>query len=180
MIDVSDIAQFLYCPKKIYFMKVLGVRMSKPKMEFGREIHEEMYGRFRRRKSLKNYTILENLYLESERYGLKGFVDLVLKSEREVIPVDIKFTRFEEVHYNWKMQIVAYGVLVEENFGRIVKRAFIYNVSKKEWKELKIFPEDRKMLRKVVKSIEDIIRNERIPEVRKSKKCGYCEMQKIC
>lgn len=180
MIDVSDISQFLYCPRKIYFMKVLGIRMSKPKMEFGRDVHEEMYAKFKRRKSLKSYDILENVYLESERYHLKGFVDLILKSENEIIPVDIKFTRFDEIYYNWRMQIVAYAVLVEENFGIIVKRALIYNADKKEWREVEIFPEDRKMLKKIVESIEDIVANERIPPKTKSKKCNYCEMQKIC
>jgi CRISPR-associated exonuclease Cas4 len=159
---------------------VLGHRMSRPKMDLGRKIHEEIYNKFKRRKSLRKYEILENIYLESEKYGLKGYVDLILKSESEIIPVDIKFTRFEGIYYNWKMQLVAYSVLAEENFEKVVKRALLYNADKKEWHEIKIFPEDKKMLKKIVKSIQDIIIHEKLPETSKSKKCGYCEMQKIC
>ena len=42
MIDVSDIVQYLYCPRKLYFIRVMGLRITKPKMDVGRKIHENV------------------------------------------------------------------------------------------------------------------------------------------
>jgi len=36
-IDVSDIVQYLYCPRKVYFHRVAGITLTRPKMEVGRE-----------------------------------------------------------------------------------------------------------------------------------------------
>jgi len=39
--DVSDIVQYLYCPRKLYFLKIAGIRISKPKMEEGKAAQGE-------------------------------------------------------------------------------------------------------------------------------------------
>jgi len=182
MIDVSDVSQYLYCPRKIYFMKVMGLRILKPKMQMGKDIHEKIYSKLRRRKKIwrNNAEVLENVYLESERYGIRGFVDALIKYGEEIIPVDVKYTRFDDIFYNWKMQLVAYAVLVEENFKCVVKRVLVYLTETKEWKEIRIFPEDKKALKRIISKIEEIIAEEKCPRVVKSKKCGYCEVSKIC
>jgi CRISPR-associated exonuclease Cas4 len=181
-IDVSDIAQYLYCPRKIYFIKVMGLRILKPKMEMGKEIHEGIYDKLRRRKRIwrVDAEIVENVYLESEKYGIRGYVDAVLKCGEELIPVDVKYTKFDEIFYNWKMQLVAYAVLVEENFRCVVKKVLVYLTETNDWVEVSIFPEDREALKRIIKKIEGIILNERYPPATKSKKCEYCEMLKIC
>jgi CRISPR-associated exonuclease Cas4 len=182
MIDVSDITQYLYCSRKIYFMKVMGLRILKPKMEMGKEIHEGIYSKLKRRKRIwrVDAEIVENVYLESESYGIKGYIDAILNSGGELTPVDVKYTRFNEIFYNWKMQLVAYAVLVEENFGCIVKKVLVYLTETKDWIEVSIFPEDREALKRIVKRIKEIILNERYPPATKSRKCDYCEMSKIC
>ena len=57
---------------------------------------------------------------------MKGCVDAIIKRGEEYIPMDIKFSCFKSLFYQWKMQLVAYAVLVEENFGCSVKKAYIY------------------------------------------------------
>ena len=184
MIDVNDVVQYLYCPRKVYFMK-LGIKTTRPKMEMGKEVHREIYAKLRRKKRWKNVEgadieIIENVYLESERYGIKGYVDLILKAGEELLPVDIKYTKFRDIFYGWKMQIVAYGVLIEENFNCLVRRGFIYLVDSKDWIEVEVLPEDRKALERIVNRVRKIIASEEFPTVSKSKKCNYCEMSKLC
>ncbi|RLI71914.1 CRISPR-associated protein Cas4 [Archaeoglobales archaeon] len=173
MIDVSDLIQYLYCPRKIYFIKVMGIKLKKPKMEFGKELHGKLRIKF-------DGDILYNLYLESENYEIKGVVDAVIKQKNNYYPVDAKFTRFNKLFYGWKMQLVAYAVLIEENFGVTVKKGYIYFIDEKRLKEVEIVSEDKKALRDIVKKVERIINEEKIPNVEKSKKCEYCEMKKLC
>ncbi len=42
MIEVSNIVQYLYCPRKLYFIKVMGLRITRPKMNAGKEVHENV------------------------------------------------------------------------------------------------------------------------------------------
>jgi len=178
MIDVSDIVQYLYCPRKLYFIRVMGLRITKPKMDVGRKIHENVAKSLKRRKI--EGEILENVYLESQKYGIKGCVDAIIKRGEEYIPVDVKYSRFKSLFYHWKMQLVAYAVLVEENFGCKVKRAYVYLTEGKDWIEVEITPGDREALMKIIRKVEEIIREERYPRASKSKKCNYCEVSRFC
>ena len=178
MIDVSDVVQYLYCPRKVYFIKVMGLRMTKPKMDVGKEVHDNVAKSMKRRKI--DGELMENVYLESRRYGIKGCVDAIIRREDEFIPVDVKFSRFKGVFYGWKMQIVAYALLVEENFDCVVKRGYVYLVTDGKWMEVEITPEDRKALERIIEKVNEIIREEKYPSVQKSKKCNYCEMSKLC
>lgn len=178
MIDVSDIVQYLYCPRKLYFIKVMGIKISKPKMDVGKEIHENVLESLKRRKI--EGEIISNVYLESSKYNLKGCVDAIIRKGEEYIPVDVKFSRFRSLFYQWKMQLVAYSVLVEENFGCKVRKAYIYLTEGKDWIEVEIMPEDREALIKIIRKVEEIISEEKYPQVSKSKKCNYCEVSKFC
>ena len=178
MIDVSDIVQYLYCPRKLYFIRVVGLKIKKPKMEVGKEVHGEVAKALKRRKI--EGEILENVYLESQKYRIKGCVDAVIRRGEEYIPVDIKFSRFRTLFYQWKMQLVAYAVLVEENFGCKVRRAYVYLTESNDWIEVKIMPEDKEALVNIIRKVEEIIREEKYPQACKSKKCNYCEVSKFC
>ncbi len=178
MIDVSDLVQYLYCPRKLYFIKVMGLRISKPKMDVGKEIHESVEKSLKRRKL--EGEVMENVYLESQRYGIKGYVDAIIRRRDQYIPIDIKFSRFKRVFYGWKMQLAAYSLLVEENFHCKVRKGYIYLAETKEWIEVEITPEDKKALVKIIRKVEEVLKEEKFPRASKSKKCSYCEMSKLC
>jgi len=178
MIDVSDLVQYLYCPRKLYFIRVMGLRITKPKMDVGKEIHESV-GKSLKRRKLEG-EVMENVYLESRRYGIKGCVDAIIRRGEEYIPVDIKFSRFRSVFYGWKMQLAAYSILVEENFHCRVEKGYIYLAETREWIEVEITPEDKETLAKTIRKVEELLREEKFPRASRSKKCGYCEMSKLC
>jgi CRISPR-associated exonuclease Cas4 len=178
VIDVSDVVQYLYCPRKVYFIKVMGLKVTKPKMDVGREVHDNVAKSMKRRKI--DGELIENVYLESHRYGIKGCVDAIIKRGDEYIPVDVKFSKFKSVFYGWKMQLVAYALLVEENFGCTVSKGYVYLVTDGKWVEVEITPEDRKALERIIKNVNEIILEEKYPSVQKSKMCNYCEMLKLC
>src|SRR5271157_4858815 len=118
MITVSDVKQYLYCPKIIYFDHVLHV--PKPldqKLETGKEKHDSITTKEKRRKGaifydqeLDQAEKLFRVALESNILGLRGVLDYLVKTEREFIPVDYKFgsSHSGAVHLNHKYQLAAY------------------------------------------------------------------------
>jgi len=176
LIDVSDIVQYLFCPRKVYFLKVHGVRITRPKMEYGRELHSKVKRVLKRLEG----EVQENVYLESMKYGIRGCIDAVLKKGDDYIPIDVKYSKFKDVFYRWKMQLVAYAVLIEENYNCRVKQGLIYLIQDRKWIEVKIFPEDKKRLKDIIVKVEKLIEDGSYPPAAKSKKCNYCEVAKFC
>lgn len=180
-LEVGDVVQFIYCPRKLYFIKVVGLRILKPKMEEGRKVQEEVTKRLEKIAEKMNGKLFKNFWLESEALSLAGNLDALILTEKEVLPLDVKFSKFGSISYAWKMQLTAYSLLAEENFGKRVERAFIYIVSEKEMlKEVKISAEDKKALLRLLEEIRILLESEKYPQAIKSKKCGYCEVEKFC
>jgi|Deesub1362B_J571_1020462.scaffolds.fasta_scaffold00096_8 CRISPR-associated exonuclease Cas4 len=173
MITVSDIAQYLYCPKKIYFKNVLGYTFTKPKMDYARELHKHI------KLSFPGCEIRYNVPLESEKIGVRGFADAIVKCEA-YFPVEAKYTRFNQIYYSWKTQIATYAALLEEELGTVVKMGYIYLIEDKNLMRIEVTASDKKNLPNIVNNINRLIEEETIPKVGKSRKCNYCEMKKLC
>jgi len=191
MVTVSDVKQYLYCPRIIYFDHVLHV--PKPfdlKLSVGKEKHDTITSKEKRRKGALFYDPLldhsDKLFkveLESERLGLRGVLDYLIKTEKEYIPVDYKFgfSKKGGVHLNHKYQLAAYSLLVEANFDTIVRRGYIHY--SKDQINVKIdFNDDlRKRTLKLISDIKNIVEKEIEPSgTRMTARCVDCEYQRYC
>ncbi|MEM2817195.1 MAG: Dna2/Cas4 domain-containing protein, partial [Archaeoglobaceae archaeon] len=74
-IDVSDVVQFLYCPRKVYFIKVAGFRIVKSKMEEGKKVQEEVFRKLEKIADKMGGKLSTNVALESDRHGISGRID---------------------------------------------------------------------------------------------------------
>ncbi len=188
MLQVSDITQYFYCPRKVYFMRTLGIKVpARHKMDTGKEEHSREHRRVKERKTVYGFKpeeivkVLHQLPVEAPEYRLHGRVDTVLVlQDDEVVPVDVKYSDFMEVKRNWKKQLVAYALLLETKFGKKVKRGFLYFPSKKDKIEVKISEEDKRAIIKDIEQILELIKSEKMPPVHQGNKCNYCEMRKFC
>jgi len=149
-------------------------------MEEGKVAQKDVQKRIARFAEKMKGKVLTGIYMESQRYGMKGVLDTLIETSEELYPVDVKLSKFQSVSYPWKMQITAYAILVEENFGRTVRSGFIYLINMKKFLEVRVEPEDRKALKRIKDEIEDIIAHEKYPRTSRSKKCGYCEVSEFC
>jgi|GEM_PF-1159133 len=130
-ITVSDIVQYYYCPRKVYFLRVLGVPVVvRRKMEFGKETHERERRRVTERDKVYGFDreevaeVLEGLQIEALDIGLRGKVDVALRLRSgEILPVDTKFTDHVVVQRQYRKQLHAYALLLDYRFGVNVTRA---------------------------------------------------------
>lgn len=191
MVTVGDVKQYLYCPKIIYFDQILHV--PKPpdlKLDYGKEIHDEMTRKDKRRKGAIFYDPFldqaEKLFkveLESERLGLRGVLDYLIKTKGEYIPIDYKsgFSNRGMVHLNHKYQLAAYALLVEESFDTIVRRGYVHYSKDRINAKIDISDEVRRRTMKMIQEIRNIVEEEIEPaRTRVSARCIDCEYKRYC
>ncbi|HON36463.1 MAG: CRISPR-associated protein Cas4 [Methanothrix sp.] len=191
MITVSDVKQYLYCPKIIYFDHVLHIpKPPDEKLKTGKDKHDSITAREKRRKGaifydpeLDGAEKMFRVELESSTLGLRGVLDYLVRTDREFIPVDYKFGHSHKgsVQLNHKYQLAAYALLVEESFKTVVRRGFIHYSRDPINVRIDLDDEIRRRTLKVIREIAQIIEDEIEPAgTRNSSRCIDCEYRKYC
>jgi CRISPR-associated exonuclease Cas4 len=146
---------------------------------------EEAIERLERRRKTREYGLVDatrifNLWIVSERLGLSGQIDLALRTDTEVIPVDFKHTPGPP-RMNHKIQLAAYGLLLEERFSLPARRSFIFRLPDEELFEIALEDAYRSSVQRAVEEIRKMILNERFPPPADSiGKCANCEFLNFC
>ena len=185
---VTDIKQYVYCPRIIYYTFVMPVyKKISYKMDYGKQQHIEIDALEKRRK-LVSYGFQDgkrifNLPLYSKRLRLGGLLDMAIELRkgnlREYYPVEFKYTR-NKIQQNHKYQLVAYAMLLEDCYKRPVRGGFIYTIPDKEIQLLTITDNMRIYVKKIIGAINNIVKMERFPEPRSLRRCRDCEYKNYC
>lgn len=183
---VTDLKQWTYCPRVLYYHTCLPkVRPVTYKMKAGKEAGLAEEGREVRR-SLKPYGLKEGrrefeVPLLSPTLGLRGKPDMViwLDEAREVSPVDYKLSEVAGEHF--KLQITAYGIMLEEVSGYTAKRGFLYSIPQRKAEEVKIDKRARDKIQTALMEMHRTLRYELMPEATPNRnKCLACEFRRFC
>jgi CRISPR-associated exonuclease Cas4 len=179
-ITVVDVRDYAYCPRVVYFTRVLHLRERVTEaMEYGKEQQGEvplapLMPRLRPAK------VMKEVELTSYRLKLTGKVDaIVVTRHGEYVPVDVKWSepQAERPRRQHKAQLAAYALLIEEGFKTTVKRAMIYYSRAGKLVQVALTDHDKRQVKQFVDRIYEVIRREELPEVRKSEEqcrdCGY-------
>jgi CRISPR-associated exonuclease Cas4 len=135
-LKVSDLKQYYYCPRVVYYQYVMPVdRKTTYKMDKGKEVQDQIEILEARRK-LKAYGLQNgkrkfNLWLKSEKHGLSGKIDMLIETDQNLFPVDFKFTRGRP-RKNHLYQLGGYALILEDRFRRRVDNGFIYLITQKD------------------------------------------------
>lgn len=184
---VTDLKQWAYCPRILYYSMCLpDVRPITYKMKAGIEEGRSEEARENRR-SLRPYGLKRgrrefNVSLVSERLGLRGTADMVIWVEEEpceVIPIDYKLS--EKAGDHFKLQLMAYGLLLEEISGLPAKRGFIYEIPLRRAVEVKFTAHLRKKLLRSLEEMHRMLLTEWIPNPTPQRgRCLMCEFRRFC
>lgn len=188
-ITISDVIEYLYCPRFTYFMHCLAIPQREDrhyKVRKGREIHaakeKTNIGYLRRRYSVINKQV--EIYINSHQLGVRGIVDEVLFFEDgSAAPLDYKFAEYRErVFRTHRYQSALYGMMISEAFGVPVNRGYIvYTRSKDKIIEIEFKESDWIQAKKIVDNIFHIIQDVEYPDVQVNKrKCLDCTYRRIC
>ena len=188
-ITPSDVIEYLYCPRFVYFMHELHVDQHEHRrylVNKGREMHELKLIRNKEylRKTIGVKDKLLDVYLSSETNRLVGRMDEVLFLEDGgAAPLDYKYAFWEDrVHKTHLYQQCLYCILIEENFNVSSEKAFIvYIRSNNRLEALSIGEKLKTDAMKVVDEIFNIINLGLFPDTRMNlRKCEDCTYRNIC
>lgn len=183
----SEIIQYLYCPRFIYFEKVLGIPQFEEKSYKamrGRHLHENKENTNKNyiRKSLGVIEKLQEQYLTNTY--LRGKVDEVLTlNDGTMAPLDYKFAEYKDKVFNtYKTQLACYACLIEDNFKKPVLNGYlVYTRSKNKVVKIEIGLKEKQEVIKCAKAIIEIIADNYYPKSTKYKKrCVDCTYRNIC
>lgn len=185
---VTDLKQWAYCPRILYYLVCLpDVRPRTYLMDIGKEVGEEEARREIRR-SLRAYRLAEgrrelDVAVQSKTWGLRGRVDLVIwvdePSPGEVIPVDFKFSHRAGEHF--QLQLMAYGVLLEEMSGKPAHRGFLIEIPLRRAVEVPFTPALRAKMKEILEQMRGVLESERLPPpTAQLQRCVSCEFRRFC
>ncbi|KKM10616.1 CRISPR-associated protein Cas4 [Clostridiales bacterium PH28_bin88] len=182
---VSDIKQYLYCPRVVFFTYVCPVEKKiTRKMEYGKEEHVEL-DRLEKRRTFRRYRLEEgerkfHTRLYSTRLGLEGMLDMHIVSRGECIPVEFKYSS-QEPALNHKYQLVAYAMLLEDTYNIPVRNGFLYLIPGTEVYPVEVTPNSRDFVKETLRKIRRMIKTELFPgPPRGQGRCVDCEYRNFC
>ncbi len=185
-LTVSDVRQYVYCPRIPYFR--LGLRL--PHRFVTHAMREGIVEHTRtteleHRRGLRAYGLTDgersfDVHLRSERLALAGRLDMLIARPWEAIPVEFKNTA-EPLGLHHKYQLTAYALLAEEYLGLPVRRTFVYFIPRKQAQVVEITPATRAYTKRIIHEIRARVADERMPEgTRVLARCRVCEFLPYC
>lgn len=187
-ITPSDLIEFNYCKRFIYYMKCLNIPQFEEKrfkVQKGKEIHTKKENENKKylRKKIGAIDKKVNVDLYSKEYKIKGIVDeIIILEDNTMAPLDYKFAKFDEVLYKtYKNQMLMYAIMIEEMYKCKVNKCFlVYTRSSNLIKEFNVEDKDILKLKKDIKEYFKVIQGF-FPKATSSKaRCIDCCYKNIC
>lgn len=187
-ITPSEIIEYLYCPRFVYYMKYLDISQnekSRYKVMKGRLIHDEKMkinqNYLRKKLGVIDKLIDKKMY--SKKYKIHGIVDEILfLNDGTGAPLDYKFAKYNKIYRTLKYQMVMYSLMIEDSYDVSVNRAYlVYTRSKDYVKKVDITDNMKEHVKKIIDEYLKIIIKGYYPKKTEySKKCYDCTYRKIC
>ncbi|MBI3014726.1 MAG: CRISPR-associated protein Cas4 [Candidatus Tectomicrobia bacterium] len=182
---VNDLKQYVYCPRVVFYQYVMPVeKKATYKMEHGK-IAEARIDELEKRRKLQRYHLDQgrrrfHVWVQSERLGLSGKLDMLIETDEALYPVDFKFTEGPP-HRNHAHQICGYGLILEDMHGRPVERGFIYLIPQNKVAEIPITGALRQETLDMIEAIRAMIQREMFPDPTPYRnRCEDCEYRNYC
>jgi len=139
---------------------------------FGNELWEKLTPKY-----------LTEIKLSSNKLGLRGIVDKIEINNDLLIPIELK-TGSPPKQGVWpghKIQLIAYLLLIKENFGKKVKHGFVEYITYQEKRHIVINPFSEQQVYDLVEEVNNLFSSKEAPSILENKnKCNACNLKEQC
>jgi len=184
-LTVSDIRQFSYCPRVVYFTYVQPLeRPATYKMEHGLTA-EKRADALERRRTLHRYGLesgerIFDAWLRSDALALSGKADLLILTADAACPVEYKETTGGMTR-NHRLQLTAYAMMAEQQYARPAPCGFVCRLPDGMMWRVTTLGTWRQQVLDVLRRIREMADAERFPDPpRERGKCVDCEFRRFC
>lgn len=178
---------YWYCPRFVYFMKVICIREyqeKRLKVLKGREVHEKkaLQPDYLRKK-LGVVRQEKNIYLSDPGTGICGIIDeLLFFADGTISLLDYKFAYNQHKFKTQFLQSVFYSLLIEKNYNAEVSCSYVvYTRDNNKLVRYPIGDKDKKSVLDSIDKVRRIISRGYYPKgTGYKKRCGDCAYKNIC
>lgn len=183
LVPISALQHFSYCPRQcalIHLEQIFeeNVFTLKGRIEHERVDRPELEQR-------QGIHIERALPIWSERYGLIGRADVVELVHNDdgqltlVTPVEYKHgKRHKQLHD--ELQLCAQAMCLEEMFQINVSTGYIYHISSKKRRPVKLDAALRAQVTQVTAQVRALLRQPKLPDVLDDARCQNCSLIDAC
>jgi len=187
-LNASDLTQYYYCKRKVYFLKVAGVQAAaRRKMVLGKDEQARESKRLLERKDLFGVPredvseVITRKFVSSGKLRVKGVIDILLLLRKGgVVPVEVKYTDDPEITLSRKKQLFAYILLCEQALQRDCPFGILYFPDQNRSVRLTATEGDKVAVVKDLEQIWRMFKTESLPRRAPEWKCNYCEVKRYC
>lgn len=184
-LTVTDVVEYIFCPKFTYFINVLGLDQYEQKrgtVTAGRKLHKQHE---RNNPNYIPYTnkgrklVASKFY--SEKLDLSGKIDEAIEMEDEIILIERKYSDIYDISNTLLVQLGLLSILIEENLGKPVRKAVvIFNKTKR--KQISVVIDDvvKNHSLEILEKTKKIIQMGIMPDADFDNRCLNCCFRKIC
>lgn len=183
MVTVTDLRQYTYCPRVVYYMGMLP-RPLTGKMREGHKAHEDEVDREQRR-SLRPYRLKEGerrygVRLEDRDLGLRAMLDMLVITSDEVIPIEHKLSNGPLVATH-RTQLMAYALLASAAYDLPARRGFVYWIPLRRASEVTFTSDLAERTHALIRAVRDVRGSEALPlPTPVLGRCTDCEYRRFC
>lgn len=169
LINVSDLNQYLYCPRRYWYLHFYYTQGKNYYRTDGKTKHEN--------KSTRGGWTNE-IYLESKELGLKGKIDILEEGEDASVPVERK--RGSYYGYNDEIQLTGYCMLLSEEIEEEVREGVIYLYESDQRVHIVITEDHKEDLNKALSEMRSMTPDSPPDFVDNPNKCVNCSCREYC
>jgi CRISPR-associated exonuclease Cas4 len=183
-IPVNLIRQWCYCPRIVYYIELTEFKVVYPGwVKQGERFHQKETELWRRRNlsrfSLEKGEIHLDYDAKSIKHQIHGIADMIIETDDTVHPVEFKLANSFQKK-GGILQLVAYGMIMEESFQKKSPYGFLAegekNISKIEFTEIL-----KKEVIKKIKQIKQMLNRGIKPDSSATiYQCVRCEYRNHC
>jgi CRISPR-associated exonuclease Cas4 len=184
-VAVTELKQWVYCPRIVYYHRVLGTAGKQTfKMQEARAA-QEVVEELEKRRGFAKYGLAGarrrfDVWMRDTGLGLAGKADLLLETADEVAVVDFKLTSGEPGQ-NHVVQLGAYSMLAELACGVRARRAFMYRIPDGRLFPIEVTAELRGCMAAALAGIRRVEELQSYPEMTSVRgRCVECEYANYC
>ncbi len=129
---------------------------------------------------IEDEKLIDNFCIKSRKLGTKGSIDCLFISNKKVISIEIKFSKYPLMY---KLQLVGYITLLKSSYDNVSYGYFIYKHSGKIIKINKYIPTQLDIInlnltiKQIKKNFKSMVRPK---PTNNTEKCFFCEYKNFC
>lgn len=171
LVNVSDLSQYLYCPRRYWYLSFYDTQGRNYELVDGRLKHEDKATR-------GSWT--NELYLESKELGLKGKIDVLELADGTYVPVERKRAESGDYYKSDEIQLAGYCMLLEEHVEERIFEGAIYLYETDQRIHVPIDDAHREEVRTIVGAIQSMSAKDVPPLTDNPDKCDACSAREYC